>query len=132
LFYQWCEKSGFEIHFQAFMHPAVSWGPTGRSPWVLENDRMSFVLPYPIFYLRSAISFCDSATERIEFRADVADPIPKRFFKRSTELLPHAVDAHQNFIITSTHILKSIHPKHIPYLIYSNILKNVGVSAVFC
>jgi hypothetical protein len=40
LFYQWREKSGFEIHFQALMHPAVSWGPTGRSPWVLENDRM--------------------------------------------------------------------------------------------
>jgi hypothetical protein len=37
LFYQWREKSGFEIHFQALMHPAFSWGPTGRSPWVLKN-----------------------------------------------------------------------------------------------
>jgi len=24
---------------------AVSWGPTGRSPWVLENDRMSGLRP---------------------------------------------------------------------------------------
>jgi hypothetical protein len=59
---------------------------------ILENDRMSFALPYPIFYLRSAIFFCDSATERIEFRADVADPIPQRFLQRPAELFRNAFD----------------------------------------
>ena len=59
-------------------------------------------------------------------------PIPKRLLQRPAEFLADAFDSDQHLIITSTHILKSIHPKHIPYLIYSKILKNVGVSAVFC
>jgi hypothetical protein len=69
---------------------------------------------------------------RKQLASDIADPIPKRLLQRAAEFFADAFDLHQHLIITSTHILKSIHPKHIPYLIYSDILKNVGASAVFC